>query len=245
MKRFFLTLVLATQMILVNSQTVQTVTSQQDGNKIKINYQLTNLAPNQSTKINLYYSVNNGTFSGPLQKVSGDVGDFISGNGNKTIVWDVLGEIGNLEGNTTFKVEVIPQVKDVFPKVTNNNFSAEVTTCKFKNNELWIDVNITNLSDEVWLNLDIDDYIGYDDIKLNDEKGNQFLCSKYYVSQIEVKGDRNINFVFGVPIKITAVFNGVSQDIKRLMLLDIKLREKENSSAYITRFQFKDFPILK
>lgn len=247
MKRLTILLVFASQIFISNSQTVQNVTSQQEGNKIKINYQLSNLSANQTTKINLYYAVNNGNFNGPLQKTSGDVGDFVTGNGNKTIMWDVLSEIGSLEGNTTFKVEVVPQLKNVFPKVTNNSFSAEVTSCKFKNNELLIDVNLTNLGEDSWLNLDIsnDGWGGNRDIKLNDENGNQFLCSKYYVSQVEVKSDRNIDFVANIPIKITAVFVDVNQDIKNLTLLDIKLREKENSNNYISRLQLKNFPILK
>jgi hypothetical protein len=101
------------------------------------------------------------------------------------------------------------------------------------------------LSDDIYLNLSVND--NYKDIKLNDENGNQFLCESFTVSQIKVtRNDRYIDFVKDIPIKVTLTFTGVSPEIKRIILLDIILKKSYSDyNSFITRFQLKDFPILK
>ena len=242
MRSILLCLLITVFFFVAKSQTVTNVTSQQEGNRIKINYQLSNLSTSQIVTVNLYYSVNNNPFSGPLQKVSGDVGYTVHGNGNKTIFWDVLSEIGSLEGNTAFKVEVIPQNKPLYQQFTSDGFTYEVTSCKLTGNQLVIEAIFTNLSDDVRRYLTCND-----DIKINDDKGNQFMCSHYYVSQIKIENEqyREIDFVKNIPVKISFAFTGVDNSCRSISLLDVKIRETCASCKISNRLQFRDIAILK
>jgi len=237
-----LCIILVSQVVSAYCQSVSNVTSQQEGNKIKVNYQLAGVSMNQVAKVNLYYSVNNGSYSGPLQKVTGDAGDFVSGNGMKAIYWDVLSEVGSLEGNTTFKVEVIPQTQELYPKITANGFTYEIKSCKFKANQLVVDINITNLGDDIsqWLRCG-------DDVKINDDSGIQYHCNSYVVSQVKVYdgSGRTIDFVKDIPIRISFVFNDVNTNSKKLSLLDFKFRKDWVSSELTSRLQIRDVIIVK
>lgn len=242
MRRVILCIVLLSQVVFAYCQSVSNVTSLQEGNKIKVSYQLAGVSMNQVAKVNLYYSVNNGSYSGPLQKVSGDVGDLVSGNGTKVIYWDVLSEVGSLEGNTTFKVEVIPQTQELYPKITADGFLSEVKSCKFKANQLVVDVNITNLSDDLRIRLKCTD-----DIKINDENGVQYICNNFIVSQVKIDewGYREIDFVKDIPVRVSFNFVGVTTDIKKINLLDIKLRLNDDVHVIASRVQLKNILILK
>ncbi len=229
--------------IITSSQTISNVTSKQNEKKIEISYNLSGLSPNKTCRINLYYSLNSANYIGPLQKVSGNVGNYVSGDGNKQITWDVLAEIGSIEGNTQFKVEIIPETKELYKKYTSDGFNYKVTSCNFKANQLIVDVNITNLSEDTRLFLRCNE-----DIKLTDENGNQYICNNFIVSQINVKFKdyRQIDFVKDVPVKISFVFIGVESNIKLVKLLDAKFRDYYyNSSNIKSRLQIKDIVVLK
>jgi formylglycine-generating enzyme required for sulfatase activity len=66
---------------------------EQDGKKVNIYYDIGHAKEGQKFEISLFYSIDGGkTFSGPLQKITGDAGkDVLPGTG-KMIVWDVLAE---------------------------------------------------------------------------------------------------------------------------------------------------------
>jgi formylglycine-generating enzyme required for sulfatase activity len=84
------------------AQTVTNVTAEQQGNALSIHY---NLASNDPCEVSLFVSLDGGkTWTGPLLRVSGDVGEDIN-NGSRTIRWLVLEEMEQLVGNNIqFKV---------------------------------------------------------------------------------------------------------------------------------------------
>ncbi len=86
----------------ISAQTVSKVTAEQQGNAMVVHYDLTTDSP---CEVSLFVSLNGGkTWTGPLLRVSGDVGKDISG-GSHTIRWEVLEELEQLVGNNIqFKV---------------------------------------------------------------------------------------------------------------------------------------------
>ncbi len=84
------------------AQTVSNVAAEQQGNALLIHYNLTTDNP---CEVSLFVSLTDGkTWTGPLLRVSGDVGKDISG-GSHTIRWEVLEEMEQLVGSgIQFKV---------------------------------------------------------------------------------------------------------------------------------------------
>ena len=76
--------------------------------KVLLSYDVVGAKPNQSFSLDLYSSHNN--FSTPLKHVSGDIGKNIPTGTGKKVNWDAAAELGNFNGQVTFKVkgEMIP-----------------------------------------------------------------------------------------------------------------------------------------
>ena len=90
---------------LANAQSVTNIHFEQTGKQIVIYYDLWGDA--ESTWfIDVYCSQDGGeSWKSPLEKVSGAVGKGIKPGPNQKVMWDVLQERDNLEGEITFKVE--------------------------------------------------------------------------------------------------------------------------------------------
>lgn len=205
MKKVLFFVLLAFQIVVVKSQTIKNVSSIQDGNNIKVNYTVSDLSNPISARVNLYYSVNNGSFNGPLNKVSGDVGEKTISNGLKSITWDLLSEIGSLEGNTTFKVEVVPIApKIVIPSTRIKDFELSIPSAKYSNGKLIVEFVIKNYGDDVY------SLIRGDRISVTDATGNVFIPESYNFANITEKRLDYIHEVIylnQVPFKIKCVFN--------------------------------------
>ncbi len=116
----------------VKCQEVKNFQAIQEGNQIKITYDLS--GREKLYNIKLFYSLDKGkTWLGPMLKISGDAGDKMSTGTNKLIIWDALSEQGPLEGFVQFKIETeiisekvaeavqnLPQKKEVTKKDTLN-----------------------------------------------------------------------------------------------------------------------------
>lgn len=86
------------------SQRITDVRFEQFGNAIRVHYMLSRLPFNSFSMLNLYVSTNGGvSFIGPLIQVQGDVGK-VATNGEKRVVWQVLDELGNLDGQVVFEL---------------------------------------------------------------------------------------------------------------------------------------------
>ena len=114
------------------AQKVTNISAEQVGQSIVVSYQLDTEQP---CKIELYYSVDNEqTWLGPLQKVSGAVGENIAG-GTHQITWNVLEEVEQLKAeNLKFKV-IVGGLKSV--KIGNQTWSAEnLNVDRYSNGEI-------------------------------------------------------------------------------------------------------------
>jgi len=92
--------------LLAKSLCAQEITDlhwEQQGKMIEIYYGLVTDTP---CKIEIFFSDDGGiTWSSPLTRVTGAVGLGQDSGKNKTIIWDVLAERTQLEGNIKFKIE--------------------------------------------------------------------------------------------------------------------------------------------
>jgi uncharacterized protein (TIGR02145 family) len=88
----------------IYSQSITNVQTSLENNKITISY---NLDSRENVIVSVLISEDGGkNFSGPLTKVTGDVGLDVKPGSNKRIVWDVLSERGMLMGNSiVFRVK--------------------------------------------------------------------------------------------------------------------------------------------
>ncbi|OPZ97875.1 MAG: hypothetical protein BWY70_01378 [Bacteroidetes bacterium ADurb.Bin408] len=103
----------------INAQNVTNADSRQEGKKIIITYTL-----DKPADISVYCSMDGGKTFGPaLQKVTGDVGRTVPAGCN-TIVWDVLAEVNELQGeNIAFKIKAMRPLKtyEEFMMMSDNN----------------------------------------------------------------------------------------------------------------------------
>jgi hypothetical protein len=103
-KFFILALFLAGIYSGVKCQEVKNFQAVQEGNQIKITYDLS--GKERFYNIKLFYSLDKGkSWLGPMLKISGDAGEKLSSGSNKLIIWDALSEQGPLEGFVQFKIE--------------------------------------------------------------------------------------------------------------------------------------------
>lgn len=216
---------------IVKSQTVSNVNSTQVGNKIEVSYNINGAEKHRLMSINLYYSIGNESYKGPLQKVSGDVGLNISGNGSKKILWDVLSEISSLEGDVRFKIEATPLKEMNKPKSTSNYGEAIVESCILEGNLLTITFVCVPNSDGDWSFCTSYAYCF-------DEQG-----VKYYANSFSWSGKTStasapafgasVDLIAGTPFKISFTFDDVSSVVKNLTAVQMK------------DFQYKNVPVVK
>lgn len=103
-KKVFILLLSLSLYYSVYSQTITNSGFQQKGNSLIVNYQVRGLRVDQTCFVELFASTNGGsTFSGPLKQVSGDAGE-VTGNGSKSITWNVFEEVEKFDGSVVFDV---------------------------------------------------------------------------------------------------------------------------------------------
>jgi hypothetical protein len=207
MKRLLLLILLLPSVTI--AQTVSNVTSRQNGNMIEINYNINDISPNQTVKVILFYSLNSSNYIGPLQKVSGDIGDFISGNGNKKITWDVLAELGSLEGETKFKVEIIPNTDYKFPSASGSGAKVNIMNCSLKQTTLILDLMFESETDRDW--------VFYSNRNaFYDSNGSKYQSNSIKVGNNPNKEYETITLMKGIPIRVQLVFLNVPENLKNL-----------------------------
>jgi len=191
------------------AQNVSDVSSRQNGNLIEINYNVNNISTNQSVKVNLFYSLNGSNYIGPLKKVSGDVGDFISGNGHKKIIWDVLSELNSLEGETRFKVEITPNNDYKFPSASGSGAKVNIVNCSLKETTLIIDLMFESETDREWV-------FYSNKTSFYDLDGNKYQSNSIKVGKNSNKEFESITLMKGIPIRVQYVFLNVPDNLKSL-----------------------------
>jgi len=89
------------------SQNVTNVKFEQEGQKIRVNFNISGVRYYQSFNTELWVSTNGGRdYIGPLKEVRGDVGLNQEGGSGKVILWDVYKEMPDFGGQVVFDVKV-------------------------------------------------------------------------------------------------------------------------------------------
>ena len=92
------------------SQVIENLDFVQEGKNIRITYDLVGTEIGQQFNAGVYFSTDGGrTWQGPLQEVTGNVGQNQVAGRNLSITWDVLAEKKSLVGEVRFKIEATIQ----------------------------------------------------------------------------------------------------------------------------------------
>lgn len=103
-----------------HAQLISDVRHEAFGNKVVITYLLNGVATNQNLDVSLYYSQDD--FLHPLQNIHGSgAGKEIEGNGQKTIIWDVLKDKPELTGSVQFEIRALVYTKQTASKSMGSN----------------------------------------------------------------------------------------------------------------------------
>ena len=235
MKYLTLLLIALFSSSLLIAQKVENVSSSQVGNNIKVTYQISGSTPNQLLTVNLYYSINDGTFIGPLQKVSGDVGDNVSGNGIKTIDWNVLSEISALDGNVKFKIDILPKQNIQMPVANGQDMKVAIESCVLENNSLAINCILESAIDREWI-------FNNENTFLFDEFGAKIISTTVKWGS-KTNKYASIYLMKNVPFRISFIFDDINVNMRIIKALEFGYSTMTSFSN--NKIQFRDLPIIK
>lgn len=102
------------------AQLINDIKHEAFGDKVVITYLLNGVSANQNLDVSLYFSVDD--FKNPLQHIHGSgAGNEVEGNGQKTIIWDVLKDKPELTGSVQFEIRALVYTKQTASKSVGNN----------------------------------------------------------------------------------------------------------------------------
>jgi formylglycine-generating enzyme required for sulfatase activity len=129
----FLTIFLCFTIAQAYTQSIVNVTFRQEGETVRITYDIKNAQDGQTFNIELYCSTDGGrTYGNALKAVSGDVGEKIIGGYSKTIIWKPMQEnITTLESDKV-KFKITATIKSTMP---NNMVFVKGGTFQMGSNE--------------------------------------------------------------------------------------------------------------
>ena len=108
----------------LKAQLIGDLTHEPFSDKIVISYNLNGIAAHQRLEVSLYCSDDN--FQNPLKSIHGNgVGSQVTGNGQKTIIWDVLKDRNELTGMISFEIRSL-----IFNDLKTDSKSIEESTSK-------------------------------------------------------------------------------------------------------------------
>ncbi|MDA0196389.1 MAG: hypothetical protein O2887_17050 [Bacteroidetes bacterium] len=87
----------------VSAQTITNLGATFANGMVTVTYDVQGTHPDQTFSLDLYSSIDN--FTAPLKAISGDVGKAVKAGTNKKILWNAAAEMGNFDGDLTFKVK--------------------------------------------------------------------------------------------------------------------------------------------
>lgn len=108
--------------------------------KVVITYILNGLAPQQRIEVNLYCSDDG--FKGGVKSISGNgTGAYVTGNGQKTIIWDVLKDRSKLEGSISFEIRALVFNDNNTTASLNSSATAVPLTTEEKKSALYAEMS--------------------------------------------------------------------------------------------------------
>lgn len=236
--------VLLINVIPVAAQDFKNLSAKQLGEKVNIEYAISGESLGQMFNVTPYYSLDAGKTFLPIKSVSGNVGANVPGGRNQIIIWDVLKDLPELDGDVMFKLTA--NTKSSVPtqdEIGKMNFKIE-SLHHTGGNKMELIFSITNngpTRDLKMLNgqITITDFKKqkYDAQKglLGDVQGNE----RYSTPTKTIKNGETVKAVF--------TFERVPDDMVRAMRLDLGVEfitdEVYGIDLKLGKLQFRDLPI--
>lgn len=218
---FILTLSLSN----AHSQSITDVKANQFGNNIEVVYKVNGVNENEPYDVKIVYTADNNSYSKPLEHVYGDVGQGISGNGSKKIIWDVLRETDSFEGNYAFKVIVTPKRGTDPVESPNKTSSSEAKMGKFvvtikaisvnENNNIVINFRLLNTADNENFKIHITKS------KIIGPNGKPYLAKSGKQGPKDQYGFMNVVLQKDTAVEVSLLFDYVPIDLTFLKTFEI------------------------
>ena len=208
------------------SQSVTGVDAKQFGNNIEVTYLVNGVNENEPYAIQVRYTAKNTGDTKLLSYVYGDVGQNVSGNGNKKVIWDVLRETDSFEGDYAFKVELTPSKgasitkSSVTPKTstkegTVGKFTADIKNVRVGDNNVIVKFTLLNRADNENFKVHVTKS------KITGPDGTSYLAKSGSQGSKDQYGFMNVVLSKGVEKEVSLLFDYVPDNIAFLKSLEI------------------------
>lgn len=219
--------------------------TKQLGENINIEYSIVGEQIGQVFNVTPSYSIDGGRSFMAMKSVSGYVGNNVLGGKNQVIIWNVLNDLPELQGDVVFKLNGQTQSTKALEDDFSNVIFKLISLHKVGNNQLELVLSITNEGAPRDLKL-INGLITITDFnrrnydaqrgKLGDVVGAQ----RYSTPQRTLKS--------GETVQATFTFDKIPADLNRVMRLNVGAELLTFSkfgldNLEISTLQFRDFPI--
>jgi len=216
----------------------------QYGEKVNLEYAISGENLGQLFNVTPYYSIDAGKTFLPMISVSGNVGANVPGGRNQVIIWDVLKDLKELDGDVMFKLTA--DTKTTLPtqdEIGKVNFQIE-SLHHIDKNTLELMLSITNNGPA----RDLKMINGL--ITITDFKKQKYDAQKGIIG--EVQGNERYStptrtLKSGEKVKATFTFERIPEDITRAMRLDLGIElityDGYGLDLKIGKVQFRDLPI--
>jgi len=226
------------------AQDFKNLTAKQFGEKINIEYAISGESLGQMFNVTPYYSLDAGKTFLPMKSISGNVGARVPGGRDQIIIWDVLKDMKELDGDIMFKLTA--DTKTVIPtqdEVGKVNFKIESLN-HIGNNQAELLLTITNNGpsrDLKMLN---------GQITITDFKKQKYDAQRGKVAEVE--GSERYStptrtLKNGETVKAVFTFDRIPDDLSRAMRLDLGIElityDGYGLDLKIGKVQFRDLPI--
>jgi hypothetical protein len=226
------------------AQDFTNISAKQFGEKVNLEYAISGESLGQLFNVTPYYSLDAGKTFLPMKSVSGNVGANVPGGRNQIIIWDVLKDMKELDGDVMFKLTA--DTKSTLPtqdEVGKVNFKIE-SLHHLNKNSLEMMLTITNNGPTRDLKM-INGLITITDFKkqqydaqrgtVGDVQGNE----RYSTPTKTLKNGETVKAVFA--------FDRVPEDLNRAMKLDLGIElityDGYGLDLKIGKVKFQDLPI--
>jgi hypothetical protein len=227
-----------------SAQEFVNINTKQLGEKINLEYAISGESLGQIFNVTPYYSLDAGKTFQPIKSATGNLGPNVPGGTNQIIIWDVLKDLGELDGDVMFKLTA--DTKTTLPtqeEFRQVNFKIE-SFHHIQGTRMELVLTITNNGPTRDLKM-INGLITLTDF--NKQKydaqqgkiGEVVGSERYSTPTREIKNGESVKAVF--------TFERVPDNIDRAMRLDLGVELITNEGygidLKIGKVQFRDLPI--
>jgi len=210
------------------SQSVAGVQAKQFGNNIEVTYTVNGVSESEPYAIQVRYTAKNTGDTKLLSHVYGDVGQNVSGSGNKKVIWDVLRETDSFEGDYAFKVELTPSKtgsiakSSATPKTSSSakegsvgKFTANIKNVAIGDNNVTVKFTLLNRADNENFKVHVTRS------KITGPDGTSYLAKSGRQGSKDQYGFMNVVLNKGIEKEVSLLFDYVPEDIAFLKNIEI------------------------